>query len=608
MASLVYRAEPLGGNLLGAIIYHFCVIFIKPIEILCIMRNYLFVFQKPNQVTNVPFYELRTLLKDVANIGITEVPVFDENLYFTRDRIKRRLPGKSPSPGKEFESYPTPNRGRANLYALEQSCIVTTSSPIEDDDLARIVGNSGYIHSAGELLLAGRFDSIKRSMLEDALKRVDTPQKPTSVEFWTDGNVPDEDLSGLAIDNQRYFIENLPFATQQVLLAERHEKKSPNKMVTFYKDVLHGPDSRYPESGDSIFILAFCPQIRKYSPLQQLDEWKPYWKGIDTTPQCLMAAMLNIAGLRKGGVYLDMFGGMGTSMLEATKVGPKLALHTDYMETTGADDNHNLLTMDPTEIINLVKKLRVLQQRDSSLFTGLKELAEQSLDWEGVGTERSYPEIRHIDAFMGDNPSLSDLSNRLCFYMLRRGYYRRADLTGGLIELFNENLGEIERYAEAKLKANQKALQWTSNGILYVASFPSREGWKTAKADILEGNLASIITPGEVDAIVTDPPYGYGTDSDRDVLLKLYESFIGQSFDLLRNRGRLVFCVLDKVRTGKPADPYLTTEGILYMMDRLASDRGIGFFRDSLHSSGDVMFWKSRKKLNRGIISVEVVK
>ena len=569
--------------------------------------NYLFVFEEGLRVTNVPVFELKSLLGQYAGIKLIKELNFVELDKHEGDKfVFDSFVKASRDPADHF---PYLKAGGAYIYVLEQSCIVSTDVKL---DLAPIVANSGYIHSAGKLLLAGRWDNIELQDINNTLNRHGQDNPRIGLDFWTADRVPHPGLEGLSIDSERYFIDNLPFSAQSSVLTQQYPLAGAGSRVSIFRDIYHDKsDSRYPESGDSIYMLAFADQVRKFSPLQILDEWKPYWKGIDTTPQALMAAMLNIAGLRPGGRFIDIFGGMGTCMIEATKVRPGKAFHNDTMEVQGAMDNYTLLTTSPAEIKDLVIKLAGLKTASRNHFETLAEIARKSLEWNGVGVNRSYPEVKHVEELMQKCPELTDFSNRLYFYMLRRGYYREAHLNGkgGLIGIVDQNIKSLQAYS-ANMEKAMSGIGTTEDGVILAPSFPQRgDWWETLNINMSQRLESSAGLPfHSIDAVVTDAPYGYGTDAEKDQTISLYQNFIATSFDLLKPSGSLIFCVLDKVRTGKPVSSTLTTVGVTEMVRQIAAEKGILFSSNQLEGPEAPMYWKSGKKLNRGIVRVRIDK
>lgn len=115
-----------------------------------------------------------------------------------------------------------------------------------------------------------------------------------------------------------------------------------------------------------------------------------------------------------------------------------------------------------------------------------------------------------------------------------------------------------------------------------------------------------------VDAIVTDPPYGYGSDLEDDGARQLYEKFFREAFRVLKPGGRIVMCVLDKVRTGKNVSPDVMTQGVVNLANDVAKDEKVFFLADSLRPSGPddllLSYWKAQHKLNRGILSFRIDK
>ncbi|RMF05699.1 hypothetical protein D6764_04050 [Candidatus Woesearchaeota archaeon] len=567
------------------------------------MHNYLFVFENKNEKTDVPQYELASLLRNRAGYGQLRRGDFSPKGMIKRNKAENLRPTP--------DDLPYSFKKTGILYPLEQTCILSSREPLDEKTMQDIIGMSGYIHSAGELLIGGKWDSISLSDIEKALKEIEDGR--IGIEMWTEKNMPSEGLEGIAIDSRRYMLDNLPIMNQFARIQERYELVNVDRVVTLIKDVHHGGDTWYHGSGDDTYLLAFSPQIRKFSPLQELDENKPYWKGIDTTPQQLMAAMLNLAGLKSGGYYLDVFGGMGTSMIEATKDFPAKAYHNDIMEVEGALDNFRFLTMNPDKMLEVVKNLSAMRSSDRRRFEKIKELATLGIDRSRVGSERAYPDMEPSAKILREEPILRDnFENRLMFYLIRRGLYREADLDGGLYDKVSEILESLRRYAENMYKATVEHPEgvWKKNGVIYTARAPRNEKgvFQTLEYNVMQKDAFSNIPESSIDAIVTDPPYGFGTDANPQEIVNTYENFLRHAFRILKNGGGLSFCVLDKVKTGKEVNEMLTSEGIKHMIDRVASENDVGIASDTFEGEDKMLYWKSKHKLIRGIVNIKVAK
>ncbi len=120
------------------------------------------------------------------------------------------------------------------------------------------------------------------------------------------------------------------------------------------------------------------------------------------------------------------------------------------------------------------------------------------------------------------------------------------------------------------------------------------------------------IEENSVDAVVTDPPYGYGEDLNKNQIAQIYKSLFNKAFRWLKSEGHLVFCCLDKVKTGRTED-LLFTEEIIQMANQIAKSMGIDFIKGHIHPiSFDFLnslnYWKSRYALNRSIVALKILK
>jgi tRNA G10 N-methylase Trm11 len=87
------------------------------------------------------------------------------------------------------------------------------------------------------------------------------------------------------------------------------------------------------------------------------------------------------------------------------------------------------------------------------------------------------------------------------------------------------------------------------------------------------------VPESSVDAVVADPPYGYGDEIPYQDLRQIWVSFIRESLRVLRDGGMLAFCGLDKVKTGRPekqlgARPIISTHPPSFHSASIAASTG----------------------------------
>ncbi len=126
------------------------------------------------------------------------------------------------------------------------------------------------------------------------------------------------------------------------------------------------------------------------------------------------------------------------------------------------------------------------------------------------------------------------------------------------------------RFQDFTHKSNRVFLSYT------VKKPARRSGFLFTPHDITKAPLP--IEDQSIDAVVTDPPYGYGDLLDRDELYQVYVAFFDQALRILKCGGSSVFGALDKVRTrGSIANHLLVTEEVIRMLHDAACKHRVDF-------------------------------
>lgn len=601
--------------------------------------SYIIVFTEPIDSTDVQFKELESLLR-LSSYQLMDVRDYD-----------RSKPGSTPP------SFPSKNIVFRRNY--KQSCILHTFAP--PDLLHQIIKRSAYIHSCGLLVYTKSMDHSSITDIKAALSGFISKNNINSFElsFYT------QDLFGdtagkqnrLLIDQKRFFLGELPFDQVQKHFEdwkgpgqiEYRTKNNINKKnesidarIWGYTDVIVQDEItscwEYPEKRDEINIVIYRPLYRLKNPLYSIDaakEAKPYWKGIDTTPQQLMGAMLNLAQVQSGQSILEPFAHTGSLIHEAAKLELKEIVYNDIFETIGAKDNLDILTAPPEDIlatVNELKKLIELKDKVDSApsCSDIKNLVRESLQWQ---QDKPYPEVTSVEILMRNHKWLNDANLRFLFYIIRRFFIERrignqlnqnvertlvhgefrkeGELLAALEYFIIEKLDKLKKYAEDRIAIGN---EHPSRGLTDVGYKPvSQKRCRYLKdgenVDIKHGIP---LEDNSIDAVVTDPPYGYGSSQEQDEISQLYKCFFKEAFRVVKSGGNITMCVLDKVRTGKEVRSDLMTEGVVSLANNIAKENHVSFLVDSIRPfSRDTRFlsyWKAQYKLNRGILSFRIAK
>jgi SAM-dependent methyltransferase len=597
-----------------------------------ISNDFVIVFSESLNSTDVQYKELESLLR------LSKYKLMD-----VRDQqINRIINNKNDLPTSDVVY-----RG-----SFKQSCILRTTAEI--DLLHEIMERSSYIQSCGLLVYASSMDRSSINGVQEKLNDFIINQKISTFElsFYTNdrfGNVAGKQ-KGLLIDQKRFFLGDLPFDQVQKHLGDW---KGPGKIsfnkfddiearIWGFTDVFEGSSNdtnwSYPEKNDEIYLIIYQPLFRSKNPLYLLDsekEAKPYWKGIDTTPQQLMGAMLNLAQVGPGQVILEPFAHTGSLILEATKLNLEGIIYNDIFETIGATDNLNFLTSSPELIISTSNEIEELielktKSKHAPSCNDIQEIARQSITWL---PDKPYPNFTNIESLMVTHNCLTQTNYRLLFYMIRRFLIERRIgwLQNGSSEpdiVFGEynTEGEYIKAIEESIKANLNLLKTFAEnrkkigkerkhrGIIDIGYEPISQNKcqtlvKDANIDITKGVP---LADNSIDAIITDPPYGYGSAQEQDDILFLYKCFFKEMFRVLKPGGRITMCVLDKVRTGKEIKPEVMTAGVVGLANDIAKRNNVSFLVDSIRpfsrDSRFLSYWKAQYKLNRGILTFQISK
>lgn len=260
------------------------------------------------------------------------------------------------------------------------------------------------------------------------------------------------------------------------------------------------------------------------------------------------------------------------------------------------------------------------QSRDSAEFDGIWSKVVNDVKVSG-----SYPVMTELSDLCSNYPTLS---RRLTYYILRRHRYLQL-LTGGDADSLEEAQGSVHRiWTDYDTHAEALERKPLSSPIApFGKHVPS---WKVGLAEKRSLDRIGVrldatrlpIRDNSIDLIVTDPPYGYGgsvSEADEKHLVDAYRVFFREFLRVLKDGGRLVLAVLDKIRTGKVINPQLTTGKLIYRLWDTArlmdielepvlqwKAMPVSHWEDKTRIN--VFHWRGSSVLNRAIVAVRVCK
>lgn len=619
-----------------------------------------FIFQEPLTRTNIQQAELISLIELQQPNVLFEFSGIDDIqekytgseggfLTFEKDILER-----------------TPRYNVVHILFFEQSAVVYSNFEL---DIIEMIRRSGYIHSAGDLLFISKWESLENKKITETITNYCLIHKQNfPLHFYTKSSNKEhvEKMNNLLIDDLRYHLgissfkqaaETIKKDIDNQLLRQRVEKIG-NVNIFIYKDSAKSKDLSTLSDlydGRNIIEYAVCylSRYKKDNPLHAIDdlrESKPFWAGIYTTPHQLMNAMLNLAKVKKESVIIDPFCYTGTLAIEASQIGCKI-ICADIAQVKGAEDNYKFLCSGADNFLSITNELKEIAVNKTNLHADFNDLASQSAKLNKHGLpeiEESMHIEKILDKFKNKESDLNIFPNRIYFHIVRRYHLERKRqfieekdssalvlkyvgnkspggknnpvspqagyfLFGDQLKSFEEEFEKINKPVVSSRHPEFNNLfldnYYLTERVGYVNYSQNEPHFitKDIKCDFSDYGIAENF----VDAVVTDPPYGYGEELGKDEIESIYENFFEKSFRWLKPKGYVVFCALDKARTGRK-EGLLFTEDILKIANKIAKSLGIEFIISSIYpiekGVRSIYYWKSKYALNRSIIALKILK
>jgi len=593
--------------------------------------SYLFVFSKNIEKTDITRGELITLIELQKKDVVIHIDSIEDlklsNGAITFDKIDEKF-------SDDF----------THIMFQSQSALVFSNFEI---DLKEIIRRSGYIHSCGKFLFLTKWGNLSIEFIESVVENFCKSENNwyNTIFYKESDNKISNRLSSLLIDDTRYHIKNSSFNMAEIdlnnklrKLKEKLSLKNKNEHIFIFleKNKINNNlllSNLYEDRNLVDFGVCYLSEYKKENPIHEMDdlkEIKPFWAGIFTTPHRLMSAMLNLAKINEDSVILDPFSHTGTLAIEASNIGCKV-IASDIMGTQGAKDNYDFLCKSYKNFNSILKKI-IRHTKDNELTDKLKELIDDNIFLNNQGL----PETKSDISVM-----ISSYSERLYFYILRRyamELKRGADIKD-LKTFISNYIGKLSkkkpipgyRLFGKQFKLFEKEYKKTGYPLITISSdnknFFIDSYYKSNRIGYINKNVNNYpifqkndicnqsddygIKESSIDAVITDPPYGYGEDLSESQVREIYTSLIEKSIKWLKPNGYMVFCALDKVKTGR-TENLLFTEKILDIVNIIAKQNNVKFvFNNVLLTSNylkNVYYWKSKYALNRSIISLQINK
>lgn len=589
------------------------------------MKNYsyIFVFYKSFEKTDIQKGELISLIelqKEKSVIHIKEIEEIDQT-----DRIIKFSDNLIENSGNEV----------VNILFLSQSALVISNFEINTREIIR---RAGYVQSCGKFIFFSKWENLSEKKIQNNIvefcKQEDSLYK---IYFYEQSNNEkiESKLEGLLIDDKRYHIGKSSYKMASSRIKNFIENDLKNKIskrenssIFIYKEKLlvkhHSLMSDFYEDRNIVdCCVCYLSQYKKDNPIHEMDEMKelkPFWSGIFTTPHRLMNAMLNLAKINENSRIIDPFCHTGTLAIEASQIGCEVIL-SDKFGTVGAKDNYDFLCGGYRNFEKLTKKLSKYYKEN-----------KLTIEHQQICAYKNNIKLNGYDLPEANNKVLKKIKTideRLFFYIVRR--YAMETLRAAInqsIFVYIKSYIENYRIFAKQFKTFELSFHQTGEPIVYsnndLKCFSdcyyetNRVGYinkskKYPKFQIndicLDDNYG--IEESSLDAVITDPPYGYGEVLTSTEVTEIYTALINKSIKWLKPNGYLVFCALDKVKTGRTKD-LLFTEDIIDIINFEAKKNNVKFVTNGIPLTKsyvkNVYYWKSKYALNRSVFCLQIIK
>ncbi len=702
--------------------------------------SYFFLFNRNLFITNISFAELSALLK--LHLNRLQEHEGGPVLIMSSDRLKDTIKLLWASIGEDGTSIGATRRKCqliTDVYFDLFSSVVLLNSffgsavvhvpPTLTIDLAKICGESGYIHSCGTAIYVRKTSKSSEAAFFGNLGRYLAPFRtrhervffvPYAHESFSEYDKSDEAELRHGLNDVKVYLDKFYFGHQplsdvirrmqthrtlkDVLYVapgvipyrrEREEfkdKPNSNTDVTIWllieKSIRRG--SKYP--GDDRYYVCYAQAYRNKNPFIFFNEKKPGWVAPVTLPHTLSAAMLNIsrpyihARGRSGEsaerviCMVDPFAGTGTTYLEALKLGKEQSFVANDVSAISRQiilDNLWFFSLSAEKLGRLVEVVSTCQEllkgkisfpRQRAPLPPIPEGWENPVSlfrWgaaivsrevtpylkRGTGSLEGLREL-HSHNFSAEvlsafTDELKHFGARLMFYLIWRAILRNiyrigvrfegieAAISAEFKEFYSDALKLIEIRASKRLKTISDDLEIQDGCYSPECVIPAmriEEHWKQVRnhkaskaIEALSRNSTDrIITgdaicdclalmQGEVDVIITDPPYGFNTDyEDVELMARLYGSAIPAMVRALREHGQILFCLPERSHNGQPVPYFATKEMITGQLIAAAEIMGKEvILNGSIRPSPEEMFtppyyWQSERALTRTILHFRI--
>jgi len=634
----------------------------------------LFLFKKNRKVTDIQVAELLSLIQlhtlVCANHTRAKIDFLSRTDFCKA--IESIVAVFERDDANPFETYKAVAKRYSDLVqhaaVIENFCgsSVVYIPPFLELRMERICGESGYIHSCGNLVFIRNaysttdtdfFNALDEYLPRDGTKKLFTAY--THEDFTEFDRAQKDDLK-YGLDDIKFYLDKVYMGTKRLATVVQemrirfkdrlvfpepgdyritHEAALDipdlNKTSSLWLIVDRNIDQRGRQPGDRRYYICYDQEHLNENPFHIFDENKPGWIDHTTIPHTLLGAMLNITRpyWRDPKVVIcDPFVGSGTSWLEGLKFPNASFMMSDLSEFSPlvTRDNLELLSLASSSLKDykkllggLADELRVSPPKRVS--TSLEQYDDAMELYNSIGFDDT--DGLNLSHAVAEQAEKKPLEVRLIFYLILRTVRRYTaaldrDARSWKILLSNEAAvlsSQFERLI--KLRSSEEVGTSDGNGFtVYSGSYSTacsinsarlrelRQEWSLHQPVTIQDARYLKAHPESCDVIITDPPYGFNTREEIESLAELYSEMIEIMILALRPGGQLVFAVPEWSHTGRQLAPFTQRNFIAHQVLVTAHKCGRHVVATGTQIPKTYVpvsapyYWESEKALRRAIL------
>lgn len=482
-----------------------------------------------------------------------------------------------------------------------------------------ICGESGYIHSCGELLLVRNSSKATVTEFENAVLEALSLRSKISKFMIVpycheDFSIEDRNttpflnmgLDDVKINVSKAYVgskklyevidEIAELHSEQVIVAPSNYRKTKSEFEEHFPGqkqntiwIISESEHRLPDRfpSEKKYYIVYLQKYKNSNYYHLYDENKPAWASHTTLPHSLAGAMLNLArpwfDQASKISIADSFCGSGTLLFEAQKFGDISCVISDRAQIFDyvVKDNATFFNLNLKELKKIHDKIMAFKDEmpdDAPL--GKRESAGQKLHRiraavallsDACGGDFLQAEKSDLKTFFFKIGG--DLADRMLAYVIMRvrvrGAAEIARQSKTWLNMYRREIGSLIDQIEnhrGSLDGNKRELKSNPNLLIVRGSYSDSLVAKPPKVQVddifatVSFHIADIekLPVGSFDAIIADPPYGFNTDEGYWELSAFMKKMVSKLvLGLKPTGGQLILAAPQQSFSGRTVIPFV---------------------------------------------------